>query len=147
MPFGDSITDYGCWRAWVYERLKSEGYDVDFVGSRRSRKNCDNVDYDGDHEGHPGFRVVDTAKGRLLVDWLKQNPADVISMHMGTVDIEKSDAAPADIINAYSLLVTQMRESNERMKIIVRSLYLVLHTSEAMLTQPGCSNHPVSSKE
>lgn len=121
MPFGDSITDYGCWRAWVDERFKEEGYDVDFVGSRRSGKKCDDLDYDRDHEGHPGFRVVDTAKDRLLVDWLRKNPADVISMHMGTVDIMKSDVAPADILNAYSLLVSQMRESNEKMKIIVRA--------------------------
>lgn len=122
MPFGDSIADYGCWRAWVDEKFKSEGYDVDFVGSRQSYKKCDDLDYDGDHEGHQGFPVVKTAKEKLLVDWLRKNPADVISMHMGTVDIMESDVAPADIINAYSLLVTQMRESNERMKIIVSIL-------------------------
>ena len=46
MPFGDSITDYGCWRPWLGEKLKAEGYPVDFVGSRRAEAACDDLDYD-----------------------------------------------------------------------------------------------------
>ncbi|KAK3315752.1 hypothetical protein B0H66DRAFT_592056 [Apodospora peruviana] len=44
IPFGDSITDYGCWRAWIYERLhQSENLstEIDFVGTTRTSKpNC-----------------------------------------------------------------------------------------------------------
>lgn len=119
MPFGDSITDYGCWRPWVGEKLKADGYSVDFVGSRRAEATCDDLDYDRDHEGHPGFQAIDIAKDRLLVEWLKDNPADIISMHLGTVDIVRSGTAAPDILNAYSNLVGQMRDSNPRMKIVV----------------------------
>ena len=119
MPFGDSITDYGCWRAWVGERLKADGNPVEFVGSRRAEAACDGLEYDRDHEGHPGFPAVETARDQLLVDWLKDNPADIISMHFGTVDIVRHGTAPPDIIIAYSELVSQMRESNPRMKIVV----------------------------
>jgi hypothetical protein len=119
MPFGDSITDYGCWRPWVGEKLKHDGYNVDFVGTRKAQATCDSLDYDRDHEGHPGNPAVDIAKDNLLVDWLKQNPADIITMHLGTVDIVRSSRRPADIIAAFTKLVGQMRSSNPAMRIIV----------------------------
>lgn len=119
MPFGDSITDYGCWRPWLGEKLKADGYSVDFVGSRQAEATCDNLDYDRDHEGHPGFQAIDIAKDRLLVEWLKDNPADIISMHLGTVDIVRSETAAPDILEAYSTLLGQMRDSNPRVKIVV----------------------------
>lgn len=119
MPFGDSITDYGCWRPWLAEKLKAEGYAIDFVGSRRAEATCDNLDYDRDHEGHPGFRAIDIAEDRLLIEWLEDNPADIISMHLGTVDIVRSGTAAPDILSAYSTLVGHMRDSNPRMKIVV----------------------------
>lgn len=121
MPFGDSITDYGCWRPWLEEKLKADGYSIDFVGSRRAEATCDGLDYDRDHEGHPGFQALDIATDRLLVDWLNDNPADIISMHLGTVDIVRSQTASPDILSAYSTLVGQMRDSNPRMKIVVRA--------------------------
>ena len=122
MPFGDSITDYGCWRPWLGEKLKSDDYKIDFVGSRRAEATCGNLDYDRDHEGHPGFKALDIAKDRSLVGWLKDNPADIISMHLGTVDIVRSQTAPPDILDAYSTLVGHMRNSNPRVKILVSVL-------------------------
>jgi hypothetical protein len=122
MPFGDSITDYGCWRPWIGEKFKQDGYNVDFVGSRKAGETCNNLDYDRDHEGHPGFQAYNMARERQLVDWLKQNPADVITMHLGTVDIVLANRKPAEITAAYSTLVDQMRASNPAVKIIVSGI-------------------------
>ncbi|KAK4223995.1 hypothetical protein QBC38DRAFT_458777 [Podospora fimiseda] len=36
MLLGDSITDYGCRRAWIWERFQREGYDIDLVGGKRA---------------------------------------------------------------------------------------------------------------
>jgi len=51
MPLGDSITDYGCWRAWIWERFQKEGYDVDLVGGERAGENCNGLNFDRNHEG------------------------------------------------------------------------------------------------
>ncbi|KEZ43272.1 putative cellulose-binding family ii protein [Scedosporium apiospermum] len=122
MPFGDSITDYGCWRPWLAEKLKEDGYTLDFVGSRQAQATCDDLDYDRDHEGHPGFQAVDIVKDKQLVGWLKDNPADIITMHLGTVDIVRSGTKADVILEAYSALVDQMRDSNPEIRIIVAQM-------------------------
>lgn len=119
MPLGDSITDYGCWRAWLWERFQKEGYDVDLVGGERAGENCNGLNFDRDHEGHPGFMAVDIVAKNQLVDWLKKNPADVVTMHLGTNDIFRGGRKTADILAAYGTLVEQMREANPGMRIIV----------------------------
>jgi len=121
MPFGDSTTDYGCWRAWLGQKLKEDGYNIDFVGTRKAEATCNNLNYDRDHEGHPGYQAVNIVKDKQLVDWLRQNPADIITMHLGTVDIVLASRKAADIISALNTLVDQMRTSNPAMRIIVRS--------------------------
>ncbi|KAK3385461.1 SGNH hydrolase-type esterase domain-containing protein [Podospora didyma] len=122
MPFGDSITDYGCWRAWIGERFIKDGYDVDFVGSRKSRTTCNNLDWDRDHEGHPGYQAADIVSKNQLVDWLKQNPADIVTMHLGTNDIYQVSRKTPDTIKALSTLVDQMRASNPAMRIIMAQI-------------------------
>jgi hypothetical protein len=120
VPFGDSITDYGCWRPWIGEKLKQDGLDVDFVGSRKAQAECNNLDYNRDHEGHPGFQAYNMAREKQLIDWLKQSPADIVTMHLGIVDIVLANRKPAEITAAYGTLVDQMGASNPVVRIIVR---------------------------
>ncbi|CAI4214070.1 unnamed protein product [Parascedosporium putredinis] len=122
MPFGDSITDYGCWRPWLAEKLKADGHTLDFVGGRRAEAECDGLDYDRDHEGHPGFQAVDIVKDNQLAGWLADNPADIITMHLGTVDIVRSSTKADVILQAYDALVDAMREHNPAMRIIVSQI-------------------------
>ncbi|KAK3361313.1 SGNH hydrolase-type esterase domain-containing protein [Lasiosphaeria ovina] len=122
MPFGDSITDYGCWRAWIGQRFLQDGYDVDFVGSRHSKTNCSNLDWDRDHEGHPGYQAANIVAQNQLVDWLKQNPADIVTMHLGTNDIYQVSRKTPAIIAALGTLIDQMRASNPAMRIIMAQI-------------------------
>lgn len=121
MPFGDSITDYGCWRAWIWEKFQNDGYDVDFVGTRKAEATCNGLNYDRDHEGHPGYLASNIANQNQLVGWLNQNPADIITMHLGTNDIFQAQHKTPETIAAFSKLVDQMRASNPVMRIIVSS--------------------------
>lgn len=141
MPFGDSITDYGCWRPWVWEKLTAEGYFVDFVGSCQAEVTCKGLDYDRDHEGHPGFSALGIARDKLLVNWLRENPADVVTMHLGTVDIMESKTPPPDILNAFSILVSQMRDQNPRMKIVVRHTHAWKRIALCSLNRSRKSSH------
>jgi hypothetical protein len=120
MPLGDSITDYGCWRAWVWQRFQQEGYDVDIVGSQKAGEDCNGLDFDRDQEGHPGFQAANIAAERLLVNWLEQNPPDVVTMHLGTVDVLRGMRTTPEVLAALGTLVDQMRDSNPAMRIIVR---------------------------
>ncbi|KAF2463243.1 SGNH hydrolase [Lindgomyces ingoldianus] len=123
MPFGDSITEIICWRAKLWEKLQTtEWKSVDFVGSGKTENNCKDTKYDRDNEGHSGFLAIDIANKKQLDGWLQKNPADVITMHLGTNDIVQQNKAVADIIKAFTTLVSTMRTSNPKMKIIVAQI-------------------------
>ncbi|OTA88620.1 carbohydrate esterase family 3 protein [Hypoxylon sp. CO27-5] len=123
MPFGDSITEIICWRAKLWEKLKpTEWGSVDWVGSGRGENNCGDSNYDRDNEGHSGFLAIDIANRKQLVGWLQRNPADVITMHLGTNDIVQQNKPTNDIIAAFTTLVGVMRDSNPNMKIVVAQI-------------------------
>ncbi|PSN68274.1 SGNH hydrolase [Corynespora cassiicola Philippines] len=123
MPFGDSITEIICWRAKLWQKLRStEWASVDFVGSGRGENNCRDTQYDRDNEGHSGFLAINIANNKQLDGWLKTNPADVITMHLGTNDIVQQNKPVADIIKAFTTLVGTMRASNPKMKIVVAQI-------------------------
>ncbi|KAI0477888.1 carbohydrate esterase family 3 protein [Xylariaceae sp. FL0804] len=127
MPFGDSITQITCWRSLLWQRLQNttaySNGEVNFVGSNQEDSGaCAITDYDKDNEGHSGYLAIDIADSDELVGWLQQNPADVITMHLGTNDIVQQNKATADILAAFTTLVGQMRDSNPNMKIIVAQI-------------------------
>jgi len=120
MPFGDSITEIICWRAKLWHMLQDTEYaKVDWVGSGKTDNNCRDTQYDKDNEGHSGFLAINIANQNQLVGWLQKNPADVITMHLGTNDIVQQRKPTAQIIAAFTTLVNQMRTSNPKMKIVV----------------------------
>ena len=117
MPLGDSIT-YGTsssgtvgYRRPLYQLLIGVGYGVDFVGSQT---NGSPLDFDRNHEGHSGWRA-DEIRDNLYSPgtdsgWLKDTPADVILLHIGTNDISQGQSAEStrdeileilDLIDAY----------------------------------------------
>ncbi|EMR66253.1 putative cellulose-binding family ii protein [Eutypa lata UCREL1] len=123
MPFGDSITEIICWRSKLWQKLQTtEWATVDWVGSGQTENNCGDNTYDRDNEGHSGFLAIDIATRQQLVGWLNTNPADVITMHLGTNDIVQQNKPVADIIAAFTTLVGVMRDSNPNMKIVVAQI-------------------------
>ncbi|KAF2875573.1 SGNH hydrolase-type esterase domain-containing protein [Massariosphaeria phaeospora] len=130
MPFGDSITEIICWRSKLWNKLQgTEWATVNFVGSGKTENNCRDAKYDRDHEGHSGFLAVNIANNKQLDGWLKTNPADVITMHLGTNDLVSGNKPVADIIRAFTTLVASMRTSNPKMKIVVAKIIPVTYTA------------------
>jgi lysophospholipase L1-like esterase len=135
MPFGDSITEIVCWRAKLWEKLQSTEYaNVNFVGSGKTENNCKDTKYDRDNEGHSGFLAIDIANKGQLDGWLKTNPADVVSMHLGTNDIVQQNKATADIIAAFTKLIGTMRTSNPKTMIIVSGVRSNTHRVHCLPT-------------
>ncbi|OAL43542.1 SGNH hydrolase [Pyrenochaeta sp. DS3sAY3a] len=123
MPFGDSITEIICWRSKLWNKLQgTEWATVNFVGSGKNENNCKDTKYDRDNEGHSGFLAIDIANKNQLDGWLKTNPADVITMHLGTNDIVQQNKAVTDIIAAFTKLIATMRASNPKTKIVVAQI-------------------------
>ncbi|CAO2653356.1 Nn.00g027670.m01.CDS01 [Neocucurbitaria sp. VM-36] len=123
MPFGDSITEIICWRSKLWAKLQAtEWANVNFVGSGKTENNCKDTKYDRDNEGHSGFLAIDIANKNQLDGWLKTNPADVITMHLGTNDIVQQNKNVVDIIAAFTKLVGSMRASNAKTKIVVAQI-------------------------
>ena len=95
MPLGDSITtgkysghdlsegvpedDIG-YRKDLWELLNAAGFIVDFVGTQSNGSTYPFSD--PEHEGHNGF--TDTQIADNIYNWLSQNHADVITLHIGT---------------------------------------------------------------
>lgn len=121
MPLGDSITGTpGCWRAMLWNDLRHAGFGaVNFVGTRGGTA-C-GAGYDGDNEGHGGFRATGIVEKNQLPGWLHAARPDVVLMHLGTNDVWHG-VATAAVIDAYGTLVEQMRASNPDMKILVAQI-------------------------
>ncbi|MCP2164653.1 GDSL-like Lipase/Acylhydrolase family protein [Goodfellowiella coeruleoviolacea] len=122
MPLGDSITGTpGCWRALLWQRLQDTGHtDVDFVGTLPD-PGC-GAGYDGDNEGHGGFRVVAVANDNLLPGWLSATHPDIVLMHFGTNDVWWGGASTAQILDAYTTLLGQLRADNPRITLLIAQI-------------------------
>jgi lysophospholipase L1-like esterase len=122
MPFGDSITEIVCWRGLLWTQLQQAGYkNINFVGSgtNQNPQGCSTANYDRDNEGHSGYLAINIANQNQLTGWLQKNPADIITMHLGTNDITGNHNTN-DIMTAFDKLLTTMRSSNPQMRVIVR---------------------------
>ena len=107
MPLGDSITDgveftNGAgdqpavsvrvgYRKALYDRLTTEGYAVDFVGSQNAGASAGLADTE--HEGYPGFTQAQL--GPIIDQQFVARSPDVVLLHIGTNDVNQggTDAA------------------------------------------------------
>jgi lysophospholipase L1-like esterase len=127
MPLGDSITAGSCWRAMLWDELRSAGYtNLDFVGTQPGG-GC-GIDHDGDNEGHGGFHAYNIAAQNQLTPWLEATDPDIVLVHLGTNDIWNRRPT-ADIIEALGTLVDQMRRHNPTVTILMAQIIPVAPTS------------------
>ena len=80
-----------------------EGYDFDFVGSLNS--DPDDLVNDNDHEGHDGSVADEIAFS--IYQWLRDNPAEVVLLHIGTNDISVGENAE-DIAEEIDLILDRI---------------------------------------
>ncbi len=120
MPMGDSITGSpGCWRGNLWQLLVDAGHDVDFVGSQY--QGCSPTGSDPDHEGHGGYRVTSSVANGDSRRWLEQNTPEALLLHFGTNDVW-SNIPPAKILDAYTSVVTDLRNLNPDATIMVAQI-------------------------
>ncbi|MBK8905300.1 MAG: putative Ig domain-containing protein [Anaerolineaceae bacterium] len=102
MPLGDSITQGKSsgvldeslmisYRKDLWDSLTGSDYDVDFVGSKINGQAYEG--FDPNHEGEPG--KTDKWVAINVYNFLTDNPADVVLLHIGTN--ERNDSDPEDV--------------------------------------------------
>ncbi|KAF2682118.1 carbohydrate esterase family 3 protein [Lentithecium fluviatile CBS 122367] len=126
MPFGASIVEGGCWRAYLQKSLKESGTsNFDFVGGQSGPTECklNNVvvDFDKNNEGHSGAKAQEFVANSNLIGWLKAATPQIIMMHLGTNDV-KANRKTEEIIGDYSVLLSQMRAQNANVQLLVMKL-------------------------
>lgn len=89
MPLGDSITQGSrdSYRRPLWFKLRQAGMNVDFVGSmsRGYGLSFKTQDFDGDHEGHWGWRADEVLN--RVDEWITRSNPDIVLLHLGTNDI------------------------------------------------------------
>jgi hypothetical protein len=99
LPVGDSITEgypgeLGGYRTLLWQQLvQQDGDDIDFVGSQSSGPPELG---DRDHEGHGGWCIAGSCGGHperavapKMQGWIRQYRPDIVSVHLGTNDLNK----------------------------------------------------------
>ena len=126
MPMGDSITEATCWRSKLWHKLQSTSFaKTNFVGSKNGDSGCNDNTYDKNNEGHSGYMASKIATEKLTGPWLSANPADVVSIFLGTNDLAYNHKVD-DIIPNFTTILTAIRAANGKTKIVV-STYIALH--------------------
>ena len=139
MPMGDSITGSpGCWRGNLWQLLVDAGRDVDFVGSQD--QGCSPTGSDPDNEGHGGYQVTSSVANGDIRRWLEQNTPEVLLLHFGTNDVW-SNIPPAQILDAYTSVVTDLRSLNPDATILIAQI-IPLEPDESF-NCPDCGQRAV----
>jgi lysophospholipase L1-like esterase len=103
MPLGDSITDGCCgentlsmggsYRVALFRLSLTNNKKLTFVGSHSSGPNTvDNVAFPKKQEGHSGWTIADgggrSGLQQQIAGWLKASPPDIVTLMIGTNDID-----------------------------------------------------------
>lgn len=137
MPLGDSITRGNlagagdasqeiAYRKDLWDQLQSDDYSLNFVGSATNGQFYENEGFDPHHEGHSGWRadeiafnILDTGNGGS--DWLTNNPADIVLLHIGTNDILQSQTITSTV-DDIALILDKIESYDENITVVVAQI-------------------------
>lgn len=127
LPLGDSITvgesppglTPGGYRTLLYDRLTTELYPVNFIGSMTSNPNLPTLP-DSDHQGNSGSMISHI--NASYYGWIANQPVpDVVLLHAGTNDVVQD----SDLVSAPSRLdslINKIVDGSSRTQIVVAQI-------------------------
>ncbi len=133
VPIGDSLTKgmldtddgdmHPTYRYWLWDKLRSNGYAVDFVGSSTAPNFP--VSFDKANEGHGGFTiggiVNGVGSGGKLSSWLSGYKPDIALVLIGTNDVLHQTPMATRFENMNALVKT-LRARNSNIVVFVGKL-------------------------
>lgn len=136
MPLGDSITEssrgYVSYRYWLWKALKEDGFNIDFVGSKRGVYvgKPKFKDFDDEHEGHWGWRVDQILKE--IPRWATTHKPDFALIHLGTNDIGQGESIDQVIVEIKELIL-KLREANSKIVVFLAKVLPMLELDEQIV--------------
>ena len=116
MPVGDSITEGGSsfanWRFPLWEKLQAAGYQIEYVGSRKSPSRIGPLA----HEGYGGKNSAFLA--RTVPTNFKQHPADIVLLHAGHNQFAEQKPVPG-MLRDTEKMIEAFRAVNPRVVILL----------------------------
>jgi lysophospholipase L1-like esterase len=124
MPLGDSITEgaslEASYRYWLFRELAAAGYNVDFVGGLRGARSGEAPEgFDGDHEGHWGWRADEVL--RELPAWARAARPDVALVHLGHNDLFQGESVETTLEELRGI-VGVLREVNPGIWVLLAAI-------------------------
>lgn len=135
LTLGNSITNgtdkYNSYRRALWNRLHTDKYNFDFVGSWSSHHMgglVPNPDFDMDHDGHSGWTAEnvlhppdwDSVRGSIT-EWLKLYTPDIVLLELGTNEVFQC-ITPASATASLSLIIDALRTKNPKVKIFLAQI-------------------------
>jgi hypothetical protein len=119
MVLGSSNESQTCWRAFLWQKLRSAGItNFVFVGSQNVGPDCPGVvGYTKACEARPGTIVTGISAATFHAMFAADTP-DIVLQHIGGADL-MSNIPAANVIKAYSLIVEQARAVNPKIIFFV----------------------------
>lgn len=127
MPLGDSITGTTCYPQLLSKDLIAGGHtNFSFVGTVTNNQSCGSNAPNVKTEGHGGYLVTDLvgsgSHASELRTWVASDQADMVLMHFGTNDVWGNQRTTTQILNAYTTIVSALRDENENVVIVVAQI-------------------------
>lgn len=163
LPLGDSITQGGkrggeelTYRWPLAKMLNDHGVKYDFIGSTDKGldggvtwPDIDGKPFDGDHEGHYGWKT--SAVRDKLKEWMKgyPGPPDLVLIHLGSNDKDTKDINK-DVIEPLRDIIVIIRNENPKAVFMVGHIFFdwgrakeIRPLVEKMATELNTADSPV----
>lgn len=116
MPVGDSITEGGSsfsnWRYPLLEKLRTAGYRIEYVGSRKSPSPIGDLAHEGYGGKNSGFLAA-TVPGNF-----RKHPADIVLLHAGHNQFADQKPVPQMLKDTESLILN-FRKVNPKVTVLL----------------------------
>jgi lysophospholipase L1-like esterase len=134
MPLGDSITELdwqGGYRGYLYNLLSGAGADFDFVGTKTTNHDDDNLGFAfpaayWDHEGYNSATITgETGSAWVwnlhVEEKLATNPPDIVLVLLGTNDLNNGCCSGTDVVGHMSAFLDQLWAADSGIVVVLGS--------------------------
>lgn len=116
MPVGDSITEGGSsfsnWRHPLLEKLRTAGYLIEYVGSRKSPSPIGDLAHEGYGGKNSGFLAATVPEN------FRKHPADIVLLHAGHNQFADQKPVP-QILKDTESLILNFRKVNPEVTVLL----------------------------
>ncbi|MGB3150760.1 MAG: putative Ig domain-containing protein [Maribacter sp.] len=155
LPLGNSITEgedvHASYRRVLWNELKDDGYNIDFVGSKFFSGFFDLLPPEGDlfdmhHEGHSGWDTNNIISGAgfdpgrgTLSTWLNGYTPDAVLLHLGTNDVFNC-RTNSQVLSDMDTIISLLRADNPNVVIFLAKIVPMGNSSILGFDDTYCNN-------